>query len=145
MTASTRWYGAEQLRRISEVTIAHYDRLAEAYWHGTRDHDLNRDPECRPNRLRPTDRNARSSPLKSAAAACIVPSGGCGHGSADIPQMTATPTIVLVEQGWQGGRGEGQTGRRLDRPSRAFIRAMQSVKRNQDGMSDRIEDGCLCG
>src|ERR1700730_16635220 len=31
---------AEQLRRISEVTIAHYDRLAKAYWNGTRDHDV---------------------------------------------------------------------------------------------------------
>src|SRR5690242_11134579 len=41
MTGSTRWYDAEQLRRISEVTIAHYDRSAEAYWHGTRDHDVN--------------------------------------------------------------------------------------------------------
>ena len=41
MTESTRWYDAEQLRRTSEVTIAHYDRLAEAYWHATRDHDVN--------------------------------------------------------------------------------------------------------
>jgi len=29
-----------QLHRISEVTIAHYDRSAEAYWGGTRDHDV---------------------------------------------------------------------------------------------------------
>jgi hypothetical protein len=28
MKGSTRWYDADQLRRISEVTIAHYDRLA---------------------------------------------------------------------------------------------------------------------
>ncbi len=28
------------LRRISEATIAHYDRSAEAYWLGTRDHDV---------------------------------------------------------------------------------------------------------
>src|SRR6202163_4232842 len=41
MTGSTRWYDAGQLRRISEVTIAHYDRLAEAYRDGTRDHDVN--------------------------------------------------------------------------------------------------------
>jgi SAM-dependent methyltransferase len=41
MKGSTRWYDAEQLRRISEVTIAHYDQLAEAYWDGTRDHDVN--------------------------------------------------------------------------------------------------------
>jgi hypothetical protein len=41
MIGSTRSYDAEQLRRISEVTIAHYDRLAEAYWDGTRDHDVN--------------------------------------------------------------------------------------------------------
>ena len=40
MTGSTRWCDAGQLRRISEVTIAHYDRSAEAYWHGTRDHDV---------------------------------------------------------------------------------------------------------
>ena len=26
--------------RISELTIAHYDRLAEAYWDGTREHDV---------------------------------------------------------------------------------------------------------
>src|SRR5262249_23507883 len=37
MTGSTRWCDAGQLRRISEVTIAHYDRSAEAYCHGTRD------------------------------------------------------------------------------------------------------------
>src|SRR6516165_5828131 len=41
MSASTRWYDAEQLRRISELTIAHYDRSAEAFWNGTRDHDVN--------------------------------------------------------------------------------------------------------
>jgi len=31
---------AAQLHRMSEVTIAHYDRSAEAYWNGTRDHDV---------------------------------------------------------------------------------------------------------
>src|ERR1700751_3829859 len=41
MKGSTQWYDVEQLRRISEVTIAHYDRLAEAYWDGTRDPDVN--------------------------------------------------------------------------------------------------------
>ena len=30
----------EQLYCISEATIAHYDQLAEAYWDGTRDHDV---------------------------------------------------------------------------------------------------------
>jgi hypothetical protein len=30
----------DQLHRISELTIAHYDRLAEAYWDGTRDHEI---------------------------------------------------------------------------------------------------------
>ncbi len=30
MTRPTRHYGAEQLRRISDVTIAHYNRAAEA-------------------------------------------------------------------------------------------------------------------
>src|SRR5207244_11583875 len=27
-------------RRMSEMTIAYYDRMAEAYWDGTRDHDV---------------------------------------------------------------------------------------------------------
>lgn len=31
---------AEQLQRISEVTIGHYDGLADAFWDGTRDHDV---------------------------------------------------------------------------------------------------------
>src|SRR5713226_8635771 len=31
----------EQSHRISKMTIAHYDRMAEAYWEGTRDHDVN--------------------------------------------------------------------------------------------------------
>jgi trans-aconitate methyltransferase len=30
----------EQSLHVSEVTIAHYDRMAEAYWDGTRDHDV---------------------------------------------------------------------------------------------------------
>ena len=40
MTGPTRQYDAERLRRISEVTIAHYDRAAEAYRVGTWDHDV---------------------------------------------------------------------------------------------------------
>ena len=30
----------EQLRRISQVTIAHYDQSAAAFWNGTRDHNI---------------------------------------------------------------------------------------------------------
>jgi SAM-dependent methyltransferase len=30
----------EALRRISDVTIGYYDRSAQAYWEGTRDHDV---------------------------------------------------------------------------------------------------------
>lgn len=40
MSEPTRSYDAEELRRISEATIAFYDRSAEAYWDGTRDHDV---------------------------------------------------------------------------------------------------------
>ena len=32
--------GGGQSRRFSETTIAHYDRLADAFWDGTRDHDV---------------------------------------------------------------------------------------------------------
>lgn len=31
---------ADDLRTISDVTIAHYDRTADAFWEGTRDHDV---------------------------------------------------------------------------------------------------------
>jgi SAM-dependent methyltransferase len=30
----------EQSRRMSEMTITYYDRMAETYWDGTRDHDV---------------------------------------------------------------------------------------------------------
>jgi SAM-dependent methyltransferase len=30
----------ERLPRVSEATIAHYDRVAESFWEGTRDHDV---------------------------------------------------------------------------------------------------------
>src|SRR3546814_14372175 len=38
-TESSR-VGGGQSRRFSAVTIAHYDRLAHAFWDGTRDHDV---------------------------------------------------------------------------------------------------------
>src|SRR6516164_7334154 len=59
--------------------------------------------------------------------------------------MAAAPTIVLVEQGWRGGRGKGQTRPRAGPAPRTFIRAMQTMKRKLRGMSDQFEDGCLCG
>src|SRR3954453_17328027 len=31
---------AERLRHISEMTLAHYDRLAKTFWESTRDHDV---------------------------------------------------------------------------------------------------------
>ena len=40
MTDLVRQYDAGELLRISEITIGHYDRMAEAYWIGTRDHDV---------------------------------------------------------------------------------------------------------
>ena len=35
-----------QLRRISEITIGHYDRAAEDYWDGTRNHDVSQNYEA---------------------------------------------------------------------------------------------------
>ena len=40
MTRATPRYDAERLRRISEATIAHYDRMAAPYSVGVRDHDV---------------------------------------------------------------------------------------------------------
>ncbi len=35
-----------RLRRISEITIGHYDRSAEDYWDGTRNHDVSQNHEA---------------------------------------------------------------------------------------------------
>jgi SAM-dependent methyltransferase len=35
-----------QLRRISEITIGHYDRAAKDYWDGTRNHDVSQNHEA---------------------------------------------------------------------------------------------------
>ncbi len=40
MIEPIRKYDAEQLRRISEITIGYYDRMAKPYWDGTRDHNV---------------------------------------------------------------------------------------------------------
>ena len=40
MTAPTGRNDAEAMRRALDLTIAHYDRLAQAYWDGTRNHDV---------------------------------------------------------------------------------------------------------
>jgi SAM-dependent methyltransferase len=40
MRESPRTYHAAQLRQISARTIGHYDRTAEAFWQGTREHDV---------------------------------------------------------------------------------------------------------
>src|SRR5947209_17989100 len=40
MSRTPRRYDAEQVRRLSAMTIAYYDRFAEAFWEGTRYHDV---------------------------------------------------------------------------------------------------------
>ena len=40
MTEPSRQHDAAALRRITDVTIGHYDRMADDYWAGTRDHDV---------------------------------------------------------------------------------------------------------
>ena len=42
MTEPPRLYDAEALREITDVTIGQYDRMADDYWAGTRDHDVSR-------------------------------------------------------------------------------------------------------
>jgi SAM-dependent methyltransferase len=40
MTRTPRRYEAAQVQRLSDTTIAYYDRFAEAFWDGTRHHDV---------------------------------------------------------------------------------------------------------
>jgi SAM-dependent methyltransferase len=37
---SSRLFGPQDLERITDVTLGHYNQHAEAFWHGTRDHDV---------------------------------------------------------------------------------------------------------
>ena len=36
----------QELRRLSEITIGHYDNVADDYWHGTRNHDVSQNYEA---------------------------------------------------------------------------------------------------
>jgi SAM-dependent methyltransferase len=40
MTRTPKRHDAAQVRRLSDTTIAYYDRVAEAFWEGTRHHDV---------------------------------------------------------------------------------------------------------
>ena len=36
----------QELQRLSEITIGHYDNVADDYWHGTRNHDVSQNYEA---------------------------------------------------------------------------------------------------
>ena len=40
MSRIPKRYNAEQVRRVSDTPIAFYDRFPEAFWNGTRHHDV---------------------------------------------------------------------------------------------------------
>src|SRR5580692_7473284 len=40
MSRTPRRYDVDQVRRLSDTTIAYYDRFARAFWDGTRHHDV---------------------------------------------------------------------------------------------------------
>ena len=37
---------SQELRRLSEITIGHYDNVADDYWHGTQNHDVSQNYEA---------------------------------------------------------------------------------------------------
>ncbi len=67
MIEPIRTYDAVQLRRISEITIGYYDRMAKPYWDGTRDHDVSQ------------NHAALLEAIESEPPFCIVDLG-CGPG-----------------------------------------------------------------
>ena len=40
MSRTSGRYDADQVQRVSDTTIAYYDRFARAFWEGTRHHDV---------------------------------------------------------------------------------------------------------
>ena len=73
MIEPIRKYDAVQLRRISEITIGYYDRMAKPYWDGTRDHDVSQNYA------------ALLEAIESEPPFCIVDLG-CGPGQ-ELPRV----------------------------------------------------------
>ena len=59
--------------------------------------------------------------------------------------MAIKPTITLVKQGWQGGRGKVRRGHGLGRPVGHLSVQCKLRSAKQHGMSDQFEGGRLCG
>jgi hypothetical protein len=59
--------------------------------------------------------------------------------------MAIKPTITLVKQGWQGGRGKVRRGHGLGWPVGHLSVQCKLRSAKQHGMSDQFEGGRLCG
>src|SRR6266478_5303433 len=92
----------KQSRRVSEMTIAHYDRMAEVYWEGTRDHDVSQ------NYTALLDAIENDPPYSILDLGC----GACRS-------RKLYPRILMMQAG-QNGRGDNGSAS-LDRPPQRRI------------------------
>ena len=76
---------ADELARIAELTIGHYNRHAEAYWQGTRDHDVRQNI-------------AALLPNIEARAPFAILDLGCGPGR-DLVAFTALGHVAVGVEG----------------------------------------------
>jgi hypothetical protein len=63
-------YDADQIRRLSDTTIAYYDRFARAFWDGTRHHDVSQNYAAFLNAIEgdPPDADHAEQPLTGSDA-----------------------------------------------------------------------------
>jgi SAM-dependent methyltransferase len=69
---------AEDLERFTAPTIAHYDRSAESFWEGTKDHDVSQNYEALLNALNESRPSAATGAHGSASYSIL--DLGCGPG-----------------------------------------------------------------
>ncbi len=116
MIEPIRTYDEGQLRRISEITIGHYDRKASAFWDGTRDHDVSQ------------NHAALLEAIESEPPFCIVDLG-CGPGrdlryfkslGHEIVGVDGSKELVAMARQLSGCEVLHQDFRALDLPENRF-------------------------
>jgi SAM-dependent methyltransferase len=106
----------DELARISSVTLEHYDRHAEAFWQGTRDHDVRQNIDA-------LLRHVEGEPPFA------ILDLGCGPGR-DLRAFAAlghvavglegSPRLAAMARAWSGCEVWEQDFLRLDLPERRF-------------------------
>jgi SAM-dependent methyltransferase len=108
--------GPDDLTRLTEATLAHYDQRADDFWEGTRDHDVSENLTALLQAI-------------EAAPPCVVLDFGCGPGRdlkalRDLGHLAigldGAPRFVAMARAYSGCEVWQQDFLRLDLPAERF-------------------------